>query len=154
MLPVPDESELPAGFTSSGKSFKSDVVLKNGTDYAPGSVAGALTLSQWLHVDDAGGCAYSESPPVSGTNSTTTFEIRNYGPVNHQLLRSLHPYGHCPAVTLTTTDSYANAITRDSKHVDTLHRRPGLSDLGAQWEARRSLAAIETPQDMPPAGAG
>ena len=130
----PDESELPAGFTSSGKSFKSDVVLKNGTDYAPGSVAGALTLSQWLHVDDAGVVRVLGIARVSGTNSTTTFEIRNYGPV--RITNSYDPYTYtviAPAVTLTTTDSYANAITRDSKHVDTYTGGPDYQTWSAQW---------------------
>ena len=108
--------------------FKSDVVLKNGTDYAPDRLPvvsrcrnGCMSMMpEW--------CACSESPGSLEPTRRRPLKSETTGRCESPTPRSLHLYGHCPAVTLTTTDSYANAITRDSKHVDILHRRPGLSD--------------------------
>lgn len=125
----PEESALPSGFTSAGLQLLDDVVLANGTCYAATTTNSLVDTNQWLHVDDAGIVRKLGVVKTAITASTTTYEIHNYGVMSVTWETDVL----LGTVTITTTDTYANGLTRDSKHIDTYTGGPDYQTWTAQW---------------------
>jgi len=105
---TPAAGLLPPDYASAGYEFRDDVILSSHGRYSPSS-SGELSSTQWLHVGDDGLVRILGAVRVSGTNSSDTFEIRNYGEFSLDVAPV--SLGVLATVTVTTTDAYANSVT-------------------------------------------